>query len=124
MNFPNRRFSSPFIREYQTSKGDSGPRKKRPEPKPILHEPKMFPQSNSCPNQKHFKVAEFEVDWSRRPFDYCPGSFWSFWSMVLKSMSEEKCVMNHDSGSQQSSHLGTLPCNCQDEGYEDVWCFG
>ncbi|KAF3538251.1 hypothetical protein F2Q69_00022355 [Brassica cretica] len=55
MNFPNRRFSSPCIREYQTSKGDSGPRKKRPEPKPILHEPKMFTQSNSCPNQKHCK---------------------------------------------------------------------
>uniref|UniRef100_A0A0D3EBV6 Uncharacterized protein n=1 Tax=Brassica oleracea var. oleracea TaxID=109376 RepID=A0A0D3EBV6_BRAOL len=31
MNFPNRRFSSPSIREYETSKGDSGPRKKRPE---------------------------------------------------------------------------------------------
>uniref|UniRef100_A0A0D3CFC2 Uncharacterized protein n=1 Tax=Brassica oleracea var. oleracea TaxID=109376 RepID=A0A0D3CFC2_BRAOL len=53
MNFPNRRFSSPSIREYQTSKGDSGPRKKRPEPKPILHEPKVFPQSTSCPTQKH-----------------------------------------------------------------------
>ncbi|KAF3507051.1 hypothetical protein F2Q69_00005024 [Brassica cretica] len=55
MNFPNRRFSSPSIREYQTSKGDSGPRKKRPEPKPILNKPKMFPQSTSCPNQKHCK---------------------------------------------------------------------
>ncbi|KAF2590836.1 hypothetical protein F2Q70_00038088 [Brassica cretica] len=52
MNFPNRRFSSPSIREYQTSKGDSDPRKKRPEPKPILHEPKVLPQSTSCPNQK------------------------------------------------------------------------
>ncbi|KAF2617204.1 hypothetical protein F2Q68_00038464 [Brassica cretica] len=31
INFPNRRFSSPSIREYQTSKGDSGPRKKLPE---------------------------------------------------------------------------------------------
>ncbi|WZZ86239.1 hypothetical protein YC2023_114818 [Brassica napus] len=40
MNFPNWRFSSPSIREYQTSKGDSGPRKKRPEPKPILREQK------------------------------------------------------------------------------------
>ncbi|WZZ89556.1 hypothetical protein YC2023_118135 [Brassica napus] len=40
MNFSNQRFSSPSIREYQTSKGDSGSRKKRPEPKPILHEPK------------------------------------------------------------------------------------
>uniref|UniRef100_A0A0D3CFQ2 Uncharacterized protein n=1 Tax=Brassica oleracea var. oleracea TaxID=109376 RepID=A0A0D3CFQ2_BRAOL len=40
MNFPNRWFSSPSIREYQTSKGDSDPRKKWPEPKPILHEPK------------------------------------------------------------------------------------
>ncbi|KAF2555627.1 hypothetical protein F2Q68_00015127 [Brassica cretica] len=54
MNFPNRRFSSPSIREYQTSKGDSGPRKKRPEPKPILHEPMVFPQSTSCPTQKHY----------------------------------------------------------------------
>ncbi|KAF3525689.1 hypothetical protein F2Q69_00046485 [Brassica cretica] len=54
MNFPNRRFSSPSIHEYQTSKGDSGPRKKRPEPKTILHEPKVFPQSTSCPNQKHY----------------------------------------------------------------------
>uniref|UniRef100_A0A0D3E9M4 Uncharacterized protein n=1 Tax=Brassica oleracea var. oleracea TaxID=109376 RepID=A0A0D3E9M4_BRAOL len=53
MNFPNRRFSSPSIREYQTSKGDSGPRKKRHEPKPILHEPKEFPPSTSCQNQKH-----------------------------------------------------------------------
>ncbi|CAG7863059.1 unnamed protein product [Brassica rapa] len=40
MNFPNRRFFSPSIREYQISKGDSCPRKNRPEPKPILHEPK------------------------------------------------------------------------------------
>ncbi|WZZ77812.1 LOW QUALITY PROTEIN: hypothetical protein YC2023_098384 [Brassica napus] len=55
MNFPNRRFSSPSIREYQTSKGDSDPRKKRPEPKPILHEPNVFPQSTSCQNQKHCK---------------------------------------------------------------------
>ncbi|WZZ59267.1 hypothetical protein YC2023_059374 [Brassica napus] len=55
MNFPNWRFSSPSIREYQTSKRDSGPRKKRPEPKPILHEPKVFPQSTSCQNQKHCK---------------------------------------------------------------------
>ncbi|KAF2606100.1 hypothetical protein F2Q68_00044123 [Brassica cretica] len=55
MNFPNRRFSSPSIREYQTSKGDSGPRKKRPVPKPILHEPKVFPQSTSCQNQNHCK---------------------------------------------------------------------
>ncbi|KAF2558546.1 hypothetical protein F2Q68_00015594 [Brassica cretica] len=55
MNFPNRWFSSPSIREYQTSKGDSDPRKKRPEPKPILHEPKVFPHSTSCPNQKHCK---------------------------------------------------------------------
>ncbi|WZZ14790.1 hypothetical protein YC2023_107879 [Brassica napus] len=53
MNFINCRFSSPSIRKYQTSKGDSGPRKKRPEPKPILNEPKVFPQSTSCPNQNH-----------------------------------------------------------------------
>ncbi|KAF2606101.1 hypothetical protein F2Q68_00044122 [Brassica cretica] len=55
MNFPNRRFSSPSICEYQTSKGDSGPKKKRPEPKLILHKPKVFPQSTSCPNQNHCK---------------------------------------------------------------------
>ncbi|WZZ44259.1 hypothetical protein YC2023_040518 [Brassica napus] len=61
MNFPNQRFSSPSIREYQTSKGDSGPRKKRPEPKPILNEPKVFPHSTSCPNQKHF-WPDFEID--------------------------------------------------------------
>uniref|UniRef100_M4DNW1 Uncharacterized protein n=1 Tax=Brassica campestris TaxID=3711 RepID=M4DNW1_BRACM len=54
MNFPNRRFFSPSIREYQISKGDSCPRKNRPEPKPILHEPKVFPQSTSWPNQKHW----------------------------------------------------------------------
>lgn len=36
MNFPNQRFSSPSIYEYQTTKGDSGPRKKRPDPKPII----------------------------------------------------------------------------------------
>ncbi|XP_033139105.1 uncharacterized protein LOC117130190 [Brassica rapa] len=34
MNFPNRRFFNPSIREYQTSKGDSDSRKERPEPKP------------------------------------------------------------------------------------------
>ncbi|KAF2600377.1 hypothetical protein F2Q68_00010218 [Brassica cretica] len=55
MNFPNQRFSSPSLRECQTSIGDSSPRKKRPEPKPILHEPKVFPQSTSCRNQKHCK---------------------------------------------------------------------
>ncbi|XP_033128448.1 uncharacterized protein LOC117125858 [Brassica rapa] len=55
MNFPNRRFFSPTIREYQISKGDSCPRKNRPEPKPILNEPKVFPQSTSWPNQKHCK---------------------------------------------------------------------
>jgi len=58
MNFPNRRFFSPSIREYQISKGDSCPRKNRPEPKPILHEPKVFPQSFSCLNQKHCKDHE------------------------------------------------------------------
>ncbi|KAG5374403.1 hypothetical protein IGI04_042280 [Brassica rapa subsp. trilocularis] len=58
MNFPNRRFFSPSIREYQISKGDSCPRKNRPEPKPILHEPKLFPQSFSCLNQKHCKDHE------------------------------------------------------------------
>ncbi|KAF3534607.1 hypothetical protein DY000_02040125 [Brassica cretica] len=36
MNFSNQRFSSPSIREYQTSKGDSGPGKNQLEPKPIL----------------------------------------------------------------------------------------
>ncbi|KAG5384333.1 hypothetical protein IGI04_035803 [Brassica rapa subsp. trilocularis] len=58
MNFPNRRFFSPSICEYQISKGDSCPRKNRPEPKPILHEPKVFPQSFSCLNQKHCKDHE------------------------------------------------------------------
>ncbi|KAG5376337.1 hypothetical protein IGI04_040933 [Brassica rapa subsp. trilocularis] len=58
MNFPNRRFFSPSIREYQIFKGDSCPRKNRPEPKPILHEPKVFPQSFSCLNQKHCKDHE------------------------------------------------------------------
>ncbi|KAG5409787.1 hypothetical protein IGI04_006106 [Brassica rapa subsp. trilocularis] len=58
MNFPNRRFFSPFICEYQISKRDSCPRKNRPEPKPILHEPKVFPQSFSCLNQKHCKDHE------------------------------------------------------------------
>ena len=58
MNFPNRRFFSPSIREYQISKGDSCPRKNWPEPKPILHEPKVFPQSFSCLNQKHCKDHE------------------------------------------------------------------
>ncbi|WZZ66022.1 hypothetical protein YC2023_077392 [Brassica napus] len=61
MNFPNRRFSSLSIREYQTSNGDSGPRKKWPEPKPILNESKVFPQSTSCPNQKH-SWPHFEID--------------------------------------------------------------
>ncbi|KAG5383487.1 hypothetical protein IGI04_034957, partial [Brassica rapa subsp. trilocularis] len=56
MNFPNWRFFSPSIREYQISKGDSCPRKNRPEPKPILHEPKVFPQSFSCLNQNHFAL--------------------------------------------------------------------
>ena len=61
MNFPNLRFSSPSIRDYQTSKGDSCSRKKWPEPKPILHEPKVLPQSTSCPNQKHCKDHGFIV---------------------------------------------------------------
>ena len=61
MNFPNWRFSSLSIRNYQTSNGDSGPRKKRSEPKPILHEPKVLPQSTSCPNQKHCKDHELIV---------------------------------------------------------------
>ncbi|WZY93533.1 hypothetical protein YC2023_065862 [Brassica napus] len=61
MNFPNWRFFSPSIREYQISKGDSCPRKNRPEPKPILHEPKVFPQSFSCINQKHCKDHELIV---------------------------------------------------------------
>ncbi|WZY77781.1 hypothetical protein YC2023_024165 [Brassica napus] len=46
MNFPNRRFSSPSIREYQTSKGDSCPRKKWPESKLILNEPKVVSSVN------------------------------------------------------------------------------
>ncbi|WZZ03193.1 hypothetical protein YC2023_089114 [Brassica napus] len=58
MNFPNRRFFSPSIREYQISKGDSCPIKNRPEPKPILHETKVFPQSLFCLNQKHCKDHE------------------------------------------------------------------
>ncbi|WZY99937.1 hypothetical protein YC2023_072266 [Brassica napus] len=61
MNFPNRRFFSPTIREYQISKGDSCPRKNRPEPKPILNEPKVFPQSTSWPNQKH-SWPNFKID--------------------------------------------------------------
>ncbi|KAG5384241.1 hypothetical protein IGI04_035711 [Brassica rapa subsp. trilocularis] len=55
INFPNRKFSCPSIREYQTSKGDLGTRKKWPDLEPILHEPKVFTQSTSCPNQKHCK---------------------------------------------------------------------
>ncbi|KAF2590837.1 hypothetical protein F2Q70_00038089 [Brassica cretica] len=55
MNFRNRRFSSLFIREYQTSKGNLGPRNERPEPKWSLNEPKVFPQSTSCLNQNHCK---------------------------------------------------------------------
>ncbi|KAG5375373.1 hypothetical protein IGI04_039969 [Brassica rapa subsp. trilocularis] len=58
MNFTTRRFFSPSIREYQISKGDSCPRKNRPEPKPILHEQKVFPWSFSCLNQKHCKDHE------------------------------------------------------------------
>lgn len=58
MNFLNWRFFSPSIREYQISKRDSCPRKNRPEPKPILHEPKVVPQSFSCLNQKHCKDHE------------------------------------------------------------------
>ncbi|KAG5390182.1 hypothetical protein IGI04_031723 [Brassica rapa subsp. trilocularis] len=61
MNFPNRRFFSPTIREYQISKGDSCPRKNRPEPKPILNESKVFPQSTSWPNQKH-SWPNFKID--------------------------------------------------------------
>ncbi|KAF3526213.1 hypothetical protein F2Q69_00047601 [Brassica cretica] len=36
MNSPNQRYFSPSICEYQISKGDSGPKKKRPETKPII----------------------------------------------------------------------------------------
>ncbi|WZY99890.1 hypothetical protein YC2023_072219 [Brassica napus] len=55
-----KKFFSSSIREYQISKGDSCPRKNRPEPKPILHEPKVFPRSFSCLNQKHFALNKHD----------------------------------------------------------------
>ncbi|WZZ88601.1 hypothetical protein YC2023_117180 [Brassica napus] len=161
MNFPNRRFSSPSIREYQTSKGDSGPRKKRPKPKPIirlnmdlsafqknrnqekwpcnyevmihspnlarpktkklsllgqeteenskeaakcsphgkqlelaiLDEPKVFPQSTSCPNQKHCTdhgagiKDQFHMEASRgRRHNTCVLGTWN-WKYLRKTNS-------------------------------------
>ncbi|KAF2600378.1 hypothetical protein F2Q68_00010219 [Brassica cretica] len=86
MNFPNRRFSSLFIHEYQTSKGDSGPKKKRPEPKPILHEPKMFPQSTSCPNQKHWSKGSVSDGSKQRTTTQHLCS----WNMELEILEENK----------------------------------
>ncbi|WZY99858.1 hypothetical protein YC2023_072187 [Brassica napus] len=79
MNFPNRRFFSPSIREYQISKGDSCPRKNRPEPKPILHEPKVFPRSFSCLNQKHFALNKQDKhdQFLRRASTNGPQSTWN-----------------------------------------------
>ncbi|KAG5397766.1 hypothetical protein IGI04_019580 [Brassica rapa subsp. trilocularis] len=47
-----------YLNIPKISKGDSCPRKNRPEPKPILHEPKVFPRSFYCLNQKHCKDHE------------------------------------------------------------------
>ncbi|XP_033139413.1 uncharacterized protein LOC103828867 [Brassica rapa] len=54
MNFPNQRFFSPSIREYQISKGYSCPIKKRPEPKPITGFQMDLPASQKDRNQKEW----------------------------------------------------------------------
>ncbi|XP_033138920.1 uncharacterized protein LOC117129770 isoform X2 [Brassica rapa] len=54
MNFPNQRFFSPSIREYQISKGYSCPIKKRPEPKPIIGFQMDLPASQKDRNQKEW----------------------------------------------------------------------
>ncbi|XP_033139390.1 uncharacterized protein LOC117131016 [Brassica rapa] len=54
MNFPNQRFFSPSIREYQISKGYSYPIKKRPEPKPIIGFQMDLPASQKDRNQKEW----------------------------------------------------------------------
>ncbi|KAG5373673.1 hypothetical protein IGI04_037381, partial [Brassica rapa subsp. trilocularis] len=50
-----------YLNSPKISKGDSCPRKNRPEPKPILNEPKVFPQSTSWPNKKH-SWPNFKID--------------------------------------------------------------
>ncbi|XP_048592494.1 uncharacterized protein LOC125576440 [Brassica napus] len=52
MNFPNQRFFSLSIREYQISKRYSCPIKKRPEPKPIIGFQMDLPASQKDQNQK------------------------------------------------------------------------
>ncbi|KAG5378637.1 hypothetical protein IGI04_026479 [Brassica rapa subsp. trilocularis] len=52
MNFPNQRFFSRSIREYQISKRYSCPIKKRPEPKPIIGFQMDLPASQKDKNQK------------------------------------------------------------------------
>ncbi|KAG5378234.1 hypothetical protein IGI04_026076, partial [Brassica rapa subsp. trilocularis] len=54
MNFPNQRFFSPSIREYQISKGYSCPIKKRPEPKTIIGFHMDLPASQKDQNQKEW----------------------------------------------------------------------
>uniref|UniRef100_A0A0D3DIN1 Uncharacterized protein n=1 Tax=Brassica oleracea var. oleracea TaxID=109376 RepID=A0A0D3DIN1_BRAOL len=117
MNFPNRRFSSPSIREYQTSKGDSCSRKKWPEPKPILYEPKVLPQSTSCPNQKHctmdlrtnpFEEGEYDVTQiEHRPariMDTAQGGLVNQLDQTEVFMSDHASLAACDSPSDHSIH--------------------
>ncbi|KAG5374298.1 hypothetical protein IGI04_042387, partial [Brassica rapa subsp. trilocularis] len=77
MNFPNRRFFSPSIREYQISKGDSCPIKNRPEPKPILHEPKLTCLMLAHVLDDYPKGLDPDLDVLKieKPFDYFFGRF-------------------------------------------------
>ncbi|CAG7888819.1 unnamed protein product [Brassica rapa] len=70
MNFPNWRFSSPSIREYKTSKGDSGPRKKRPEPKVILHAPKHCKDHGLIVSAHHEKVLNPRISKRKHIFTW------------------------------------------------------
>ncbi|KAG5389316.1 hypothetical protein IGI04_030857 [Brassica rapa subsp. trilocularis] len=72
MNFLNRRFFSPSIREYQISKRDSCPRMNRPEPKPILHEPKLTCLSLAHVLDDYPKGLDPDLDVLKieKPFDY------------------------------------------------------
>ena len=79
MNFPNQRFFSPSIREYQISKGYSCPRKNRPERKPILHEPKFLRRASTNGRQSTWNSLIKMT--SKLQGSFCP--FYSFTEFPL-----------------------------------------
>ena len=117
MYFTNWRFSSPSIHEYQTSKGDSGPRKKRPEPKLILHE-KTFPRRASTGERLRTCVRG---TWNRTYLretisnlqgSFCPNFSFTEFSMNFKSFVSD--LFPFDTGTMD------LRSNPFEEGGNDV----